>query len=107
MGNSLGFSGLNNTLNSADPNQEIFDNLSVLNSQLITGRVVDIILSNTHPLFNDFGGWNGLGTIFFEPISNLEKSSVLVKPTALPLLPYSKNLPLVNEIVVLFGDKIS
>jgi|TARA_B110000196_G_scaffold84225_1_gene72802 hypothetical protein len=103
MGNSLGFSGLNNTLNSADPNQEIFDNLSVLNSQLITGRVVDIILSNTHPLFNDFGGWNGLGTIFFEPISNLEKSSVLVKPTALPLLPYSKNLPLVNEIVVLLS----
>ena len=103
MANNLGFSGLNSNLNSQDPTKEIFDNLNILNSQLITGRVVDIIISNTHPLFYDFGGWNGLGTIFFEPTNNLEKSSVLVKPTALPLLPYSKNLPLVNEIVVLLS----
>ena len=52
MANNLGFSGLNSNLNSQDPTKEIFDNLNILNSQLITGRVVDIIISNTHPLFN-------------------------------------------------------
>lgn len=103
MANNLGFSGLNDNLNSQNPTKEIFDNLNILNSQLITGRVVDIILSNTHPLFYDFGGWNGLGTIFFEPTNNLDLPSTSTKPTALPLIPYAKNLPIVNEIVVLLS----
>ncbi len=103
MAYNLGFSGLNNNLNSEDPTREIFNNLNLLNSQLITGRVVDIILSNTHPLFYDFGGWNGLGTIFFEPTNNLDLPSTSAKPTALPLMSYTKNLPIINEIVVLLS----
>ena len=103
MANNLGFSGLNDNLNSQNPTKEIFDNLNILNSQLITGRVVDIILSNTHPLFYDFGGWNGLGTIFFEPTNNLDLPPTATKPTALPLIPYAKNLPIINEIVVLLS----
>lgn len=103
MANNLGFSGLNDNLNSQNPTKEIFDNLNILNSQLITGRVVDIILSNTHPLFYDFGGWNGLGTIFFEPTNNLDLPPTATKPTALPLIPYAKNLPIINEIVVLLN----
>ena len=103
MANNLGFSGLNSNLNSQNPTKEIFDNLNILNSQLITGRVVDIIISNTHPLFYDFGGWNGLGTIFFEPTNNLDLPPTATKPTALPLIPYAKNLPIINEIVVLLS----
>lgn len=103
MANNLGFSGLNQNLNSQDPTKEIFDNLSILNSQLITGRVVDIILSNKHPLFYDYGGWNGLGTIFFEPTNNLEGKVTTTKSTATPLIPYNKNYPLINEVVVLLN----
>ena len=66
MAINRGFSGLNSLMNSADPTNEILSNLDILNSKFINGRVKDIILSNKHPLFNDYGGWNGLGTIFFD-----------------------------------------
>ena len=66
--NKAGFSGLNATLNSNIENREdIFSQLETLNAQFITARVTDIIISNTHPLFNKYGGWNGLGTIFLNP----------------------------------------
>jgi len=103
MGNNLGFSGLNNNLNPGQASQEILNNLSVLNSKIITGRVVDIILSNTHPLFYEYGGWNGLGTIFFEDTNNLEGKVTKIKPTAASLIPYIKSYPLINEIVILIS----
>jgi len=102
MANNLGFSGLNNTLNSQDPTQEIFQNLDILNSKFITGRVTDIIISNTHPLFDDYGGWNGLGTIFFESTDNLTPIDSSKNSVAYPLIPYLKNYPLVNEVVMIF-----
>tara|TARA_R110000822_G_scaffold9093_11_gene35512 strand:- start:1492 stop:2829 length:1338 start_codon:yes stop_codon:yes gene_type:complete len=103
--NKAGFGGLNQNFNSKIQNQEdIFGQLDTLNAQFITARVTDIIISNTHPLFNEYGGWNGLGTIFFEPMNNLvSKSNTTSNPTATPLLPYLKNYPLINEIVVLFN----
>ena len=103
MANNLGFSGLNNNLNPSNSTQEFLNNLDVLNSKMITGRVVDIILSNTHPLFYDFGGWSGLGTIFFESTNNLEGKVTKIKPTASPLMPHTKGYPLVNEIVILLS----
>ena len=103
--NKAGFSGLNATLNSNIENREdIFSQLETLNAQFITARVTDIIISNTHPLFNKYGGWNGLGTIFFEPTTNLGSiSETTSNPIATPLLPFAKNYPLINEIVVLFN----
>jgi hypothetical protein len=103
MANNLGFSGLNNNLNSQDPTREIFQNLDILNNRFISGRVVDIIISNTHPLFNEEGGWSGLGTIFFEPTDNLTPNKPNAQTTAQPLIPYLKNYPLVNEIVMIFS----
>ena len=103
--NKAGFGGLNQNFNSILENREsIFDELEILNAQFITARVTDIIISNTHPLFSEYGGWSGLGTIFFEPMNNLvSKTSTKTNPTAAPLLPYLKNYPLVNEIVILFN----
>lgn len=103
--NKAGFGGLNSTFNATIQNREdIFSQLDSLKAQFITARVTDIIISNTHPLFNTYGGWNGLGTIFFEPISNLGSiEETTTNPTATPLLPYLKNYPLINEIVVLFN----
>ena len=103
MAINRGFSGLNSLMNSADPTNEILSNLDILNSKFINGRVKDIILSNKHPLFNDYGGWNGLGTIFFEPISNIGDNESTNQPVALPLIPYLKTYPLVNEIVLLYS----
>ncbi len=105
MINRQGFAGLNQQLNDANLNRSNIDSqLATLNAQFITARVTDIIISNTHPLFNDYGGWNGLGTIFFEPMDNLSSSSgTTSNPIATPLLPYLKNYPLVNEIVILFN----
>lgn len=103
--NKAGFGGLNQNFNSTIQNRkDIFDQLETLNAQFITARVTDIIISNTHPLFNEYGGWNGLGTIFFEPLNNLvSKSQTASNPIATPLLPYLKNYPLINEIVILFN----
>ena len=103
--NRSGFAGLNQNLNSANLNRDNIDSqLATLKAQFITARVTDIIISNTHPLFNEFGGWNGLGTIFFEPMNNLSSSTqTTTNPTATPLLPYLKNYPLVNELVILFS----
>jgi len=64
-------------------------------------RVKDIILDNTHPKFKQYGGWNGIGTIEFEPITK-NSSGDTQNPIATPLIPYLKNYPLVNEIVVIF-----
>ena len=70
--NKAGFGGLNQNINAAQDNaiERIFDELGILKAQFITARVTDIIISNTHPLFNEYGGWNGLGTIFFEPFKD-------------------------------------
>lgn len=103
--NKAGFGGLNQNFNGVAMDQNDLQNqLETLNAQFITARVTDIIISNTHPLFSEYGGWNGLGTIFFEPLNNLSsKKGTVNNPIATPLLPYLKNYPLVNELVILFN----
>ncbi len=103
--NKAGFGSLNQNFNSVGLNKEdIFNQLNTLKAQFITARVTDIIISNTHPLFNEYGGWSGLGTIFFEPLDNLvSKATTKTNPVATPLLPFLKNYPLINEIVILFN----
>tara|TARA_R110000782_G_scaffold3273_7_gene12137 strand:- start:416 stop:1663 length:1248 start_codon:yes stop_codon:yes gene_type:complete len=81
-------SSLNNTIPSIDEGFQSF-------------RVKDIILDNTHPKFKQYGEWNGIGTIEFEPITKNSGGDVQ-NPIATPLVPYLKNYPLVNEIVVIF-----
>lgn len=64
---------------------------------IISVRVKDIILDDTHPRFKDYGEWNSIGTIFFdsvkfpfgEEVSNIAK----------PLFPNQKFFPLINELV--------
>jgi hypothetical protein len=100
MALSFGFSGLNNNLNSADTSTNLGNQISELFSKTVSARVKDIILDDTHPEFINYGEWNGVGTIFFE-IVDLQTGNPPEKPTALPLISYIKNYPLVNEIVYL------
>lgn len=66
-------------------------------------RIVDIVLNDSHPRFEEVGGWNGLGTIFFQstqaPIFGEQTSDEKAKPA----LSNSKQLPLINEIVYVFS----
>jgi hypothetical protein len=66
-------------------------------------RIVDIVLNDSHPRFEEVGGWNGLGTIFFQstqaPIFGEQTSNEKAKPA----LSNSKQLPLINEIVYVFS----
>jgi hypothetical protein len=60
-------------------------------------RVLDIVLNNDHPRFPEVGEWNGIGTIYFEP---LDGSSINVN-YAYPIFPQIKMYPLVNELALL------
>ena len=90
-----GFAALNNKFNQEFSGIEDFGGL------VSSVRVVDIVLDNQHPKFSDYGGWNGIGTINFEEVSinSFEKKDLGV---ATPLLPFLKNYPLINEIVLIF-----
>ena len=97
----FGFSDLNSNLNPQDFSSGASSALNDLASKIVAARVKDIILDNQHPKFAKYGGWAGLGTIEYEIVG--DQTGVTDKsPYALPLLPYLKNYPLVQEIVILF-----
>lgn len=68
--------------------------------EIISVRVVDIILDSDHPKFIEYGGWNSIGTIFFSSVTHpglkLTKTSL---SNAKPLFSNTKLYPLINEIV--------
>jgi len=66
---------------------------------LLSARVRDIILDNTHPLFQFYGEWNSIGTIFFEPVRSPYFSDSIPTLPAYPLFPNLKQYPLINEVV--------
>jgi hypothetical protein len=96
-----GFSGLNRNLNSNRNNN--FNTDTALNTaDLITAvRVISIILDENHPRFDELGGWNALGTIEYELVTNLTTTYPL--SIASPLNPNIKNYPLINEIIYLIS----
>ena len=100
MANKFGFAGLNSNLNSTDTTSNLGAQINELFSKTVSARVKDIILDDTHPDFERFGEWNGIGTIKFE-IVNFQTGNPTEKPTAKPLFPQFRYFPLVNEIVYL------
>jgi hypothetical protein len=96
-----GLSGLNRNLNSNRNNN--FNTDTALNTaDLITAvRVLSIILDENHPRFEELGGWNALGTIEYELVTNPNTSPQL--PIAFSLNSNIKNYPLINEIVYLIS----
>ena len=81
------FSNLNNSIEELD-------------LKVIPARVTDIVLDESHPNFNTYGGWTSIGTINFEFINETEASDKN-NPIARPFFNQFKNPPLVNEIVLL------
>ena len=71
--------------------------------ELQSVRVMDIILSPSHPKFSTS---DSIGTIFYADIvSNKSTENPETLPTAVPLFSFQKYFPLINEIVlILDGD---
>ena len=102
MANKYGFSSINQQLNvSSLPDSNLKNQVELLSQNVISARVTDIILDSKYPNFFELGGWNAVGTIFFESVGGAPLNSNY-NNIALPLLPYLKNYPLVNELVLLF-----
>jgi hypothetical protein len=101
MINKIGFAGLNQSINTTPSINPFNRQIEDINSKLIPARVIDIILDETHPQFEIFGGWNSIGTIRYELLNSVEGEKV-TKQIAKPLLAHSKIFPLKNEIVLLF-----
>ena len=64
------------------------------------GRVVSIVLDETHPRFKELGEWNGLGTIEYVLVDQPVPVNQLY-PTAKPYDPSIRSFPLINEIVLI------
>jgi len=100
MATNYGFSGLKNNQSTSETSG-ITSQLSILSERVLGVRVTDIILDDTHPKFEKYGEWNGIGTIEFEKTD--EPNSSFNSNNALPLLPHLASYPLVNEIVLIFS----
>jgi hypothetical protein len=93
-------------------NSYIKNNFNSNTSQAVSNifipvRVLSIVLDETHPLFLKLGGWNALGTIQYEIVSQPEvrifNEADENIPRALPATPNLKNYPLINEIVYILS----
>jgi len=103
MAHKYGFASVNSQLNSGRDNQSVVQQqIDALASNMISARVTDIILDDQHPEFENNGQWGGVGTIFFEAVEGSPSLSSDIPSIATPLIPYLKNYPLVNELVLLF-----
>lgn len=83
---------------SSGGNRDIRNAITQNDALFLRVRVLDIVLNNNHPKFLSVGEWNGIGTIFFEP---LDGSAITTNNYAYPIFPQIKMYPLVNEIVLL------
>jgi len=102
MASSRGLIAINDIANSSKQNSfSTFTNMG-LNNLIIEGRVISIVLDETHPRFKEFGEWNGLGTIEFDLI-NVPTPPNQLYSIARPLDPSVKSLPLINEIVYILA----
>ena len=64
------------------------------------GRIISIVLDETHPRFKELGEWNGLGTIEYTLVDQPVPINQSY-PTAKPYDPSVINFPLINEIVLI------
>jgi hypothetical protein len=103
MANRLyGFAAQNSNLNSNLNNGTNENRDFKIDNLIVSARVVDIVLEETHPLFKEVGEWNGLGTIVYD--TDLSNPPTFNQGNyAKPLYPNTKNYPLINEIVFLLN----
>ena len=101
MGYKYGAPGNNIVLN--NPNTSYQTNLGLeISSLIVVGRVVDIILDNTHPQYSNYGE-AGVGLIQYQLLEEVPENVGGLSSIAVPLFPNIKNYPLINEIVFMLS----
>jgi hypothetical protein len=96
--------GLANSTKGTSPSTQqpgVQGQLNALKGQVVAARVLDIILDENHPKFNEVGQWNGIGAIYYEFVN--QSATGNTTNFALPYDSQIKTYPLVNEIVLLFS----
>jgi hypothetical protein len=89
--------GFGNTVQYNVPKLDVKSTTS--SDKIFSSRVRDIILDGSHPLFDEFGQWNGIGTIFIEPVVQPNRKEEIPLIPAYPAFPNIKQYPLINELV--------
>ena len=75
------------------------NNLDTSNN-ILSVRVVDIILNISHPRAEEFGGYDSIGTIFYGDIYEQNQTTTTgLLPHARPYFSFIKQYPLKNEVV--------
>ena len=97
-GSSIGATGISKTLDALK--------LASLNS---TGRVISVVMDDTHPRYKELGGSKAIGAVELVEVSGgtADYSSTTKNQNyrvAFPLQPGIKNYPLINEIVYLVSQ---
>ena len=69
IGSKFGFAGVNQPYSQDSSISSINRRIEDLSNKLIPARIIDIILDETHPDFDTYGGWNGVGIIKYELIN--------------------------------------
>ena len=107
---SFGTVGMNNVVYTTGNTSKVNTNSQLASGigTLIAARVKHIILDdseevngvNNRHLFNKFGDWSSIGTIFWEYVNNpISGSGFNQNQYAIPIFPNIKNYPLINEII--------
>lgn len=96
MADKYGFSGFNSEINK-DLISRVGINSSSSGGQIIPARVKSIVLDPNHPLWDEVGQYNGIGTIEYESVLSPSEDLNLAKP----FFTNNKKYPLINEIVYL------
>ena len=77
---------------------------------VIAGRVISIVLDDSHPRFKELGGWTSIGTIEYSPVLNSSNTNLVdepykkTNPTSKPLGFSLSNFPLIGETVYIIGN---
>jgi hypothetical protein len=96
---NFGFSSFNDLINPSQSNNFIAESIQQLKKLFKPVRVLSVVLDESHPRFQELGGWNGLGTIEYEEVA--DPLSGNPRATAKPLMSNMVKIPLENEIVYL------
>lgn len=81
---------------------ELLSTVTQPGQRLISVRVIDIILSESHDKFEEFGNYDSIGTIFYTKIEDdIPLESEKYASSAKPLFSFIKSYPLINEIVLI------
>lgn len=95
---NYGVSGLNRSQNSRLFNN--YDPSGGVKGRVFSARVISIVLDETHPRFEELGGWNALGAIEYDSVDNPSYGK-RVYSIAYPLNANNKHFPLIHEVVTL------